>query len=76
MLLGMGGIGQYLVVASMDVNVYCCLFLCHFYLIFMLVLSGVLWTYVQRFYGRTSLVGQDVRPKDAWTYVHRSTERR
>ena len=35
---------------------------CHFYRFFMVVRHGVLWTYVQRVYGRTSLGSMDVRP--------------
>ena len=46
-----------------------------FYLFFMVVRPRVLWTYVQRVYGRTSLGGKDVRPEGAWTYVHRTFER-
>ena len=41
----------------------------------MVVRPRVLWTYVQRVYGRTSLGGKDVRPEGAWTYVHRTFER-
>ena len=41
----------------------------------MVVRARVLWTYVQRVYGRTSLGGKDVRPEGAWTYVHRTFER-
>ena len=44
-------------------------------LFFMVVRPRVLWTYVQRVYGRTSLGGKDVRPEGAWTYVHRTFER-
>ena len=46
-----------------------------FYLFFMVVRPRVLWTYVQRVYGRTSWGGKDVRPEGAWTYVHRTFER-
>ena len=74
-LLGMGGIGQYLVVAAMDIDVYCGLFFCHFLRFFMVVRPRLLWTYVQRVYARTSLGGKDVRPEGAWTYVHRTFER-
>ena len=74
-LLGMGGVGQYLVIAAVDIDVYRGLFFCHFHRIFMVVRHGVVWTYVQRVYGRTALGGKDVRAKGAWTYVHRCFER-
>ena len=74
-LLGMGGIGQDLVVAAVDIDVYSGLFFCHFIRFFMVVRPRVLWTYVQRVYARTSLGGKDVRPEGAWTYVHRTFER-
>ena len=74
-LLGMCGVGQYLVVAAVDIDVYRGLFVCHFYRVFMVVRHKVLWTYVQRVYGRTALGVRDVRPKGAWTYVHRTFER-
>ena len=99
-LLGMGGVGQYLVVAAMDIDVNGRwpllrlgiiqailasalaapsvdrgLFVCHFCRIFMVVRPGVVWTYVQRVYGRTSLGGKDVRAEVAWTYVQRTFER-
>ena len=35
----------------------------------------LLWSYVQRVYGRTSLGGLDVRPKGAWTYDQGTFER-
>ena len=41
----------------------------------MVVRPGVVWTYVQRVYGRTSLGGKDVRAEIAWTYVQRTFER-
>ena len=46
-----------------------------FYRIFMVVRHKVLWTYVQRVYGRTALGGKDVRAEGAWTYVQRCFER-
>ena len=51
-LLGMGGVGQYLVVAAMDSDVYRGFFFCHFI----------------GFYGRTTWGGMDVRSKGLWTY--------
>ena len=39
------------------------------------VRPSMLWSYVQRVYGRTALGGKDVRPKGAWTYVHSPFER-
>ena len=74
-LLGMGGVGQYLVVAAVDIDVYRDLFFCRFHRIFMVVRHGVVWTYVQRVYGRTALGGKDVRAKGVWTYGHRCLER-
>ena len=50
-------------------------YLYYHYVDFMVVRARVLWTYVQRVYGRTSLGGKDVRPEGAWTYVHRTFER-
>ena len=51
-LLGMGGVGQYLVVAAVDIDVYSGLFFCHFIV----------------FYGRTTKAAVDVRSKGLWTY--------
>ena len=51
-LLGMGGVGQYLVVAAVDSDVYRGFFFCHFI----------------GFYGRTTWGGMDVRSKGLWTY--------
>ena len=45
------------------------------YVDFMVVRPRVLWTYVQRVYGRTALGGKDVRAEVAWTYVQRTFER-
>ena len=44
-LLGMGGVGQYLVVAAVDIDVYRGFFFCHF--------IGFLWSYDMGLYGRT-----------------------
>ena len=52
-LLGMGGVGQYLVVAAVDIDVNCCLFFCHFH--------RFLWSYDMRLYGRTFKGSMDVR---------------
>ena len=41
----------------------------------MVVQPGVVWTYIQRVYGRTALGGKDVRAEVAWTYVQRTFER-
>ena len=53
-LLGMSGVGQYLVVAAVDIDVYRGLFFCHF--------IGFLWSYDMGLYGRTSKGCLDVRP--------------
>ena len=53
-LLGMGGVGQYLVVAAVDIDVYRGLFFCHF--------IGFLWSYDMGWYGRTFKGSMDVRP--------------
>ena len=41
----------------------------------MVVRPEIVWTYVQRVYGRTALGGKDVRAEVAWTYVQRTFER-
>ena len=74
-LLGMGGVGQYLVVTAVDGDVDCGFFFCHVYRIFGVVRPGFLWTYVQRFSGRTSWDAMHVRPKLLWTYVQGRPER-
>ena len=56
LLIGMGGVGQYLVVAAVDIDVHHGLFFCHFH-----------WF----FYGRTTWGAVDVRSKALWTYVQR-----
>ena len=52
-LLGMGGVGQYLVVTAVDIDVYRGLFFCHF--------IGFLWSYDMGWYGRTFKGSMDVR---------------
>ena len=52
-LLGMGGVGQYLVVAAVDIDVYRGLFFCH--------IIGFLWSYDMGLYGRTFKGSMDVR---------------
>ena len=54
LLIGMGGVGPYLVVAAVDIDIHHGLCFGHFHWFFMVVRHGVLWTYVQRVYGRTS----------------------
>ena len=54
--IGMGGVGQYLVVAAVDIDVHHGLFFCHFHCFF---------------YGRTTWGAVDVRSKGLWTYVQR-----
>ena len=53
-LLGMGGVGQYLVVAAVDIDVYRGFFFCH--------IIGFLWSYDMGLYGRTFKGSMDVRP--------------
>ena len=52
-LLGMGGVGQYLVVAAVDIDVYRGFFFCH--------IIGFLWSYDMGLYGRTFKGSMDVR---------------
>ena len=52
-LLGMGGVGQYLVIAAVDIDVYRGFFFCH--------IIGFLWSYDMGLYGRTFKGSMDVR---------------
>ena len=52
-LLGMGCVRQYLVVAAMDIDVDCGFIFCHF--------IGFLWSYDMGLYGRTFKGSMDVR---------------